>query len=48
MLAGIGDKLELDGEVVDCDRRMPSDVVTHLWEAAQREKASAFARWSGG
>ena len=42
VLAGIGDKLDLDGWVVDCDRRMPSDVVTHLWETAQREKAKRF------
>jgi len=42
VLAGIGDKLDLDGWVVDCDSRMPSDVVTHLWQAAQKRKAKAF------
>ncbi|MDH5286840.1 MAG: hypothetical protein OEX23_09435 [Betaproteobacteria bacterium] len=44
VLAGIGDKLDLDGWVADCDAGMPADVVTHLWQAAQKRKAKAFRR----
>ena len=42
VLSGIGDKLNLDGWVVDCDTGMAADVVTHLWQAAQKRKAKAF------
>ena len=35
-------KLNLDGDVVDCDRAMPLRVVVHLWQAAQERKARAF------
>ncbi|GIK85136.1 MAG: hypothetical protein BroJett026_06170 [Betaproteobacteria bacterium] len=44
VLSGIGDKLDLDGWVVDCDGGMPADVVTHLWQAAQRRKGASFRR----
>ena len=35
-------KLQLDGEVVACDRDMPARVLGHVWEAAQQRKANAF------
>ena len=42
VLAHIADKLQLDGEVVDCDRTMPARVLTHAWRAAQQRKGKAF------
>jgi hypothetical protein len=42
VLAHLADKLQLDGDVVDCDRAMPARVLIHLWEAAQRRKAGGF------
>ncbi|HVN36176.1 MAG TPA: hypothetical protein VMU96_13105 [Casimicrobiaceae bacterium] len=42
VLAHLAEKLQLDGEVVDCDRSMPARVLGHLWQAAQRQKARAF------
>jgi len=42
VLTHIAEKLQLDGEVVDCDRAMPARVLTHLWEGAQHRKAKAF------
>ncbi len=42
VLTHLADKLQLDGDVVDCDRAMPARVLAHLWEAAQQRKASAF------
>jgi hypothetical protein len=35
-------KLELDGEVVECDRAMPSRLVEHVWNAMRQRKARAF------
>jgi hypothetical protein len=35
-------KLELDGDIVDCDRAMPARVVEHIWASAQERKAAAF------
>ena len=35
-------KLQLDGEVVACDRDMPARVLRHVWAGAQQRKASAF------
>ena len=42
VLTHIADKLQLDGDVVDCDRAMPARVLTHAWQAAQRRKGDAF------
>jgi hypothetical protein len=42
VLAGIGENMDLDGRVVDCDASMPAAVVTHAWQAAQARKAKAF------
>ena len=42
VLAHIADKLQLDGDVVDCDRTMPARVLTHAWHAAQQRKGRAF------
>jgi hypothetical protein len=42
VLTHLAEKLQLDGEVVDCDASMPTRVVVHLWEAAQRRKAIQF------
>ncbi len=42
VLTHLAEKLQLDGELVDCDRSMPARVVEHLWDAAQQQKARAF------
>jgi hypothetical protein len=42
VLTHIADKLQLDGEVVDCDREMPVRVLAHVWDAAQQRKAGSF------
>ena len=42
VLTHIAEKLQLDGDVVDCDRAMPARVLTHVWQAAQRQKSKAF------
>ncbi len=42
VLTHLAEKLQLDGELVDCDRPMPARVVEHLWKAAQQQKARAF------
>jgi ferredoxin len=42
VLSHIAEKLQLDGEVVDCDRAMPARVITHAWQAAQQQKGKAF------
>ena len=42
VLTHLAEKLQLDGELVDCDRPMPARVVEHLWRAAQQQKARAF------
>jgi hypothetical protein len=34
--------LALDGEVADCDERLPSAFVSHAWNAVQRGKAREF------
>ena len=38
----IAEKLQLDGDVVDCDRAMPARVLAHAWQAAQQRKGKAF------
>ena len=42
VLTHIAEKLQLDGEVVDCDRAMPARVLAHVWKGAQARKAKAF------
>jgi ferredoxin len=42
VLTHIAEKLQLDGDVVDCDRAMPVRALTHVWEGAQQRKAKAF------
>jgi ferredoxin len=42
VLAHIAEKLQLDGDVVDCDRVMPARVLAHVWEGAQLQKAKAY------
>ncbi len=44
ILTQIAAALQLDGPVVDCDRAMPAQVLTHLWQASQAEKAASFRR----
>jgi ferredoxin len=42
VLTHIAGKLQLDGEVVPCDRGMPARVLSHVWKGAQQRKAKAF------
>jgi hypothetical protein len=42
VLTHIAEKLQMDGEVVDCDRTMPARVLGHAWQAAQKRKGKAF------
>jgi ferredoxin len=42
VLTHIAEKLQLDGDMVDCDRAMPARVLAHAWAAAQQRKAKAF------
>ena len=42
VLKHLADKLQVDGEVVDCNRAMPARVVTHAWQASQQRKGKAF------
>jgi hypothetical protein len=42
LLTHIADKLQIDGDVVDCDRAMPARVLAHAWQAAQQKKGKAF------
>ena len=42
VLTHLAEKLQLDGEVVDCDRSTPARVLAHIWEAAQQQKGRAF------
>jgi ferredoxin len=42
VLTYITGKLQLDGEVVACDRDMPARVLSHVWEGAQQRKTRAF------
>lgn len=42
VLTHIADKVQLDGDLVDCDRAMPARVLTHAWQAAQQRKGKAF------
>ena len=41
-LAHLRPRLPADGEVVECDARLPGRLFTHAWEAVQRRKAARF------
>jgi hypothetical protein len=40
-LASLRGKLKADGEVLDCDVRMPARLIAHAWAAAQRQRTDA-------
>jgi ferredoxin len=42
VLTHIAEKLQLDGDLLDCDRAMPARVLEHTWQAAQQRKGQAF------
>lgn len=42
VLAHLADALKLDGELIDCDARLPARLLTHLWTTAQAERSAAF------
>ena len=42
LLTLFGERLQLDGAVVGCDRAMPARVLTHAWSTAQAAKSTAF------
>jgi len=44
ILTQIAAALQLDGDVVACDRAMPAQVTTHLWQAREAEKATVFRK----
>jgi len=39
LLAQAAEALHVDGELADCDRRLPARLVTHAWRVAQDRKA---------
>jgi hypothetical protein len=41
-LADVGAHLNVDGELADCDHRLPRRLVEHAWRGVQRQKASSF------
>ncbi|MBL0140886.1 MAG: ferredoxin [Betaproteobacteria bacterium] len=42
VLALAGDALKLDGELADCDERLPAHFMTHAWRHVQAQKAALF------
>jgi len=42
VLTHLAEKLQLDGEVLDCDAAMPARVLDHVWRAAKQRKAKSF------
>lgn len=44
VLQHAGDLIRVDGEVVDCDQRLPERLLAHAWEAAQRDKLDRARR----
>lgn len=42
VLAHAGAQLKLDGEVVDCDQKLPARLVTYAWRVTQQRKAARF------
>lgn len=48
VLAQAGDSLEVDGDLVDCDARLPARYVRHEWLANQARKARDFRRLVDG
>jgi hypothetical protein len=41
-LADVRAHLNVDGELADCDHRLPRRLVEHAWRSVQRQKASRF------
>lgn len=48
VLAQAGDSLEVDGDLVDCDARLPARYVRHEWLASQARKGRDFRRLVDG
>ena len=42
VLAHAGESIKIDGELVDCDERLPSRFMTHAWRHVQAQKAALF------
>jgi ferredoxin len=42
ILARAGETLRIDGELVDCDERLPSRFMIHAWRHVQGQKAALF------
>lgn len=47
VLEHVAEKMKADGELVDCDRALPEQVISHLWRGAQERKAKAFLGTAG-
>ena len=47
VLAHIAGKLQLDGELIDCDASTAARVCDHLWQATQQRKAQVFQATAG-
>ncbi len=41
-LADVGARLQVDGELADCDHELPRRLVEHAWQSVQRGKADRF------
>jgi len=41
-LPDVGARLNVDGEIADCDRELPRRLVEHAWQNVQRRKAGRF------
>jgi hypothetical protein len=48
VLAQAGESLPVDGEVVDCDPRLPARFVTQAWRHTQAQKAQRFRSLADG
>jgi hypothetical protein len=42
VLGHIAEKLNADGELIECDGTAPARIIAHLWESAQENKSRAF------
>ena len=42
VLGHVAEKVNADGELLDCDHASPARIITHLWQAAQDRKAKTF------
>ena len=43
-IKSIFENISLDGELLDCDENLPTQLVRHLWEIAEKKKAGVFKR----